>query len=50
MAYPVRRLPFEGLTSIDELVVHDQIATVLPSLNKLLEKEVLPLWSQEMLT
>lgn len=43
MVYPTRRLPFEQLTSIDERVdfVHDQVAAVQLSLNKLLEKEEL---------
>ena len=45
MAYPARRLPFEGLTTIDERVdfVHDQL-TAVQFLNKLLEKEGFPLW------
>ena len=44
MVYPERRLPFEGLTTIDERVdfVHDQLTAVQLALNQLLEKEGVP--------
>ena len=46
MVYPVSKLPFEQLTTIDERVdfVHDQVAAVQLALNKLLEKEGMPTW------
>ncbi|MDO9581061.1 MAG: hypothetical protein Q7J06_10940 [Bacteroidales bacterium] len=48
MAYPSYRLPFEGLTTIDERVdyVHNQVAQAQLALNKLLEKEGLPPMAQ----
>ena len=44
MVYPAYKLPFEGLTTIDERVdyIHNQIITSQLALNKLLEKEGLP--------
>jgi len=44
MVYPAGKLPFEGLTTIDERVdyVHSQLTGVLLGLNKLLEKEGMP--------
>ena len=44
MVYPKYRLPFEKLTTIDERVdfVHNQLAAVQLTLNKLLEKEGMP--------
>lgn len=44
MVYPVSRLPFEELTTIDERVdyVHNQVAAVQLALNQLLEKEGMP--------
>ncbi len=44
MAYPVSKLPFESLTTIDERVdyVHGQLTGVQLGLNKLLEKEGMP--------
>jgi len=44
MVYPAYKLPFEGLTSIDERVdyIHNQVAASQLALNKLLEKEGLP--------
>ena len=51
MVYPVQKLPFEELTTIDERVdfIHNQVAAVQNqlgtsqlSLNQLLEKEALP--------
>lgn len=44
MVYPVEKLPFEKLTTIDERVdyIHDQVNAVQLSLNRLLEKESLP--------
>ncbi|GAI70567.1 unnamed protein product, partial [marine sediment metagenome] len=40
MVYPVRKLPFEELTSIDERVdfIHSQIVASQLALNQLLEK------------
>jgi len=45
MVYPAYKLPFEELTSIDERVdfVHAQVAAVQLALNKLLEKEGMPI-------
>ena len=44
MVYPEYKLPFEGLTTIDERVdyIHNQIVASQLALNKLLEKEGLP--------
>jgi len=44
MVYPVYKLPFEELTTIDERVdyIHNQIIAVQLALNQLLEKEALP--------
>lgn len=44
MEYPVFKLPFEELTSIDERVdyIHNQVAASQLALNKLLEKEGMP--------
>ena len=44
MVYPTRKLPFEGLTTIDERVdyIHDQVAQTQVALNELLKKEGLP--------
>jgi len=44
MVYPVGKLPFEELTTIDERVdyVHNQVTSVQLALNQLLEKEGLP--------
>jgi len=44
MVYPAYKLPFEGLTSIDERVdyVHNQLVGVQLAMNQLLEKEGLP--------
>lgn len=45
MAYPIERLPFEELTTIDERVdyVHSQLVGVQLALNRLLEKEGVPI-------
>ena len=44
MVYPVYKLPFEELTTIDERVdyIHNQIIASQLALNKLLEKEGIP--------
>ena len=44
MVYPTAKLPFEGLTNIDERVdyIHDQVAAVQLALNNLLGKEGMP--------
>ena len=44
MEYPVRKLPFEELTTIDERVdyIHNQLVAVQLTLNQLLEKEGMP--------
>ena len=44
MVYPVYKLPFEELTTIDERVdyIHNQVAASQLALNQLLEKEGLP--------
>lgn len=45
MVYPVRKAPFEALTTIDERVdyIHDQLVGVHLGLNQLLEKEGMPI-------
>ncbi|GAI17599.1 unnamed protein product [marine sediment metagenome] len=49
MVYPVRKLPFEELTSIDERVdfIHSQIVASQLALNQLLEKEGLPIMPEK---
>ncbi len=49
MVYPVRKLPFEELTTIDERVdfIHNQIVASQLTLNQLLEKEGLPIMAKE---
>ena len=44
MVYPAYKLPFEGLTTIDERVdyIHNQIVASQLALNQILEKEGLP--------
>ena len=44
MVYPVGKLPFEGLTTIDERIdfVHNQVAQTQVALNELLKKEGVP--------
>jgi len=44
VVYPIAKLPFEGLTTIDERVdyIHDQVAAVQLALNNLLGKEGMP--------
>lgn len=44
MVYPVRKAPFEALTTIDERVdyVHNQLVGVQLGVNQLLEKEGMP--------
>jgi len=47
MAYPVKKLPFEELTTVDERVdfVHQQVSSVQLSINHLLAKEGIPTMS-----